>query len=194
MAAFLAKTSWWEMRSAHSLLLYPGSQRTLTQGTATATRPSPCPAGSRMDRQQSEDPLEAAKHRSLSSLHTVSPIIGQVPALACSVTAHISPNSPFLLKQHNFRISLIIVSNTKTTFFAASFPSLPNTTTPTPNIPPPDLFTTPEGPPGSASSRDPSAPKSTLPRGALPGYPEYCSPHPSGPSQMLILLGTSSGY
>ena len=50
------------------------------------------------------------------SLHTTSPIISQVWALTCSDTAYPSSNSTFFLKQHNFKLSLLIFSNTDTTF------------------------------------------------------------------------------
>lgn len=123
-------------------------------------------------------PLEADNHCSLSFLHRASLIISQVPDLTCSATAHISPNSPFLLNQHNFRISLLIVSNTDTNSFAGSFPSPHHQNYP--NIPPLliSLQHLWECPPGSTPSSDPSAPKSTVPKWPLPRCPKYWS-HPS---------------
>ena len=50
------------------------------------------------------------------SLHTTCPIVSQVWTLTCSDTAQPSANSAFFLKQHNFRLSLLIFSNTDTTF------------------------------------------------------------------------------
>ena len=45
--------------------------------------------------------------------------------IACSDTIHLSPNSLFLLKQHNFRISLTISYFNNNFSFSGSFPSSP---------------------------------------------------------------------
>ena len=53
--------------------------------------------------------------------------------IACSDTIHPSPNSLFLLKQHNFRISLTIsYFNNATFLLLVPSPVLPNITDPTP--------------------------------------------------------------
>ena len=65
-------------------------------------------------------------------------IVSQVPALACSDTIHLSPNPLFLLKQHNFRISLTI-----SYFNNATFLLLVPSTDPTPRLLPPYLLTAP---------------------------------------------------
>lgn len=70
---------------------------------------SPCPAGGRMDGRWAEQAsVDSQPPQAEFSLHTTSPIISHVPALACSDTASLSANSPFLLKQHNVSISLTI--------------------------------------------------------------------------------------
>ena len=71
-------------------------------------------------------------------------IVSQVPALACSDTTDLSPNSLFLLKQHNFRISLTIsYFNNATFLFLVPSPVLPNITDPTPRQLPSDLLIAP---------------------------------------------------
>ena len=104
-------------------------------------------------------------------------IVSQVPALACSDTIHFSPNHLFLLKQHNFRISLTISYFNNATFLSlVPSPVLPNTTDPTQRLLPPDLLTAPQRVSTSLTPALPSdspAPKSTLPRRPLPGHPEY---------------------
>ena len=53
--------------------------------------------------------------------------------IACSDTIHLSPNSIFLLKQHNFRISLTIsYFNNATFLLLVPSPVLPNITDPNP--------------------------------------------------------------
>ena len=65
--------------------------------------------------------------------------------IACSDTIHPSPNSLFLLKQHNFRISLTIsYFNNATFLLLVPSPVLPNTTDPTPRPLPPDPLTAPQ--------------------------------------------------
>ena len=62
-----------------------------------------------MDRRLPEDSsADSQPQQPEFSLHTTSPIISQVPALACYDTAYLSANSLFLWKQHNFKISLTI--------------------------------------------------------------------------------------
>ena len=70
---------------------------------------SPCPAGGRTDGRWSEhSSADSQPPQPEFSLHTTCPIVSHVPARACSDTAYLSANSPFLLKQHNFSISLTI--------------------------------------------------------------------------------------
>ena len=72
-------------------------------------------------------------------------IVSQVPSVTCSDTIHLSPNSLFLLKQHNFRISLTIsYFNNATFLLLVPSPVLPNTTDPTPRPLPPDSLTAPQ--------------------------------------------------
>ena len=60
-------------------------------------------------------------------------IFSQVPALACSDTINPSPNSLFLLKQNNFRISLTIsYFNNATFLLLVPSPVHPNITDPNP--------------------------------------------------------------
>ena len=128
-----------------------------------------------MDREWSEDTFASFQPPQPEfSLPTT--IISQVPALACSDTIHFSPNHLFLLKQHNFRISLTIsYFNNATFLLLVTSPVFPNTTDPTPRLLPPYHLTahlrvsTSLPPPPS----DSPAPKSTLPRRPLPGHPEY---------------------
>jgi len=98
-----------------------------------------------MDRQWSENMFAGFQPPQPEfSLQATSPIISQAPALTCSDTIHISPNSLFLLKQYNFRISLTMsYFNNATFIFLVPSPVLPNTTDPTSRQFPPDLLTAP---------------------------------------------------
>ena len=83
-----------------------------------------------MDREWSEDTITGFQPLQPEfSLHTTSPIVSQVPAVTCSDTIHLSPNSLFFWKQHNFRISLTISYFNNTTFLLLfSSLALSNTT------------------------------------------------------------------
>ena len=98
-----------------------------------------------MDRQWSEDTFaDFQPPQPEFYLQATSPIISQVPALTCSDTIHIFPNSLFLLKQYNFRVSFTMsYFNNATFLFLVPSPVLPNTTDPTPRQLPPDLLTAP---------------------------------------------------
>ena len=51
------------------------------------------------------------------SLHTISHIVSQVPALICSETVHLSPNSLFPLKQHSLESHSPLVISIMQLFF-----------------------------------------------------------------------------
>ena len=62
-----------------------------------------------MDGQWSEDSSAGSQPPQPEfSLHTTSSIVSHVPDLVCFAIAHPSHDFPFLLKQHNARISLDI--------------------------------------------------------------------------------------
>ena len=113
--------------------------------------------------------------------------------IACSDTIHLSPNSLFLLKQHNFRISLTIsYFNNATFLFLVPSPVLPNITDPTPRPLPPDLLKAPQRlstslipfpAPAAHLQLSPRSP-SCLCLDTLSTDPT----HLSGPSQILTIL------
>ena len=74
-----------------------------------------------MDREWSED--------TFAGFQPPQPEFSLPTTIACSDTIHLSPNSLFLLKQHNFRISLTISYFNNTTFLLlVSSLALSNTT------------------------------------------------------------------